>query len=99
MNFQVLCSVTQICIVVLGMGNLRKKILVPKIIDRPNEFFIMAEAICIFFYIFVFIYMFLRKKKDLLIIMESSLKCKDNETNAKVSFDWGWRLPDIISLN
>ncbi|XP_037032016.1 uncharacterized protein LOC119071264 [Bradysia coprophila] len=67
----------------LGLGNLRKKFAVPKIVDKPNQFFIMVEGICLFTYILVLIHMVLTKQNVLGNIMNSSIHCNDNNRNQK----------------
>lgn len=72
-------------ILVLGVGNLRKKFSIPKIVDKPNQFFIMAEGICLFAYILVFIHMILTKQNVFVTIIKRSSECYDNKRNSQVS--------------
>lgn len=81
---QALCSVVHLFILVLGIGNLRKKFAVPRIVDKPNQFFIMAEGICLFGYILVFIHMVLWKQNVFVNIIKASAEDVDSKINSKV---------------
>ncbi|KAJ6646334.1 Thymic stromal cotransporter like [Pseudolycoriella hygida] len=81
---KVSCVVVHFFILVLGVGNLRKKFAVPKIVDKPNQFFIIAEGICLFIYIIVFIQMVITKKNVFShIINSSTAESSNNKKNTK----------------